>query len=143
MRVLIATLVVLFLMTKACPADAGELLPKWDIVSRIGFAYKDLHNNSFLVQSACKKAAVFVPRDYPDNPRPFPQLYSCGGDNPAFVGYPIALKREWRKGAFSAVFGLFHQSQWFDNSGEIQWTGPAAEFELNWSQMKRNRRARR
>lgn len=124
----------LFFVTRCAHAD----LPKWDIVSSAGMAYKGIpaFNSSYTIREDCKKVSVVVPQD---NPRRS-GLYSCGGDEPAFVGYPIAFKRKWLGGLIETKFGIFHQSQWFDGKGETQWTGPSVEMEFNWSEWRRRRR---
>lgn len=90
-----------------------------DWVTEVGMGYK-MPNTSYLLMPACQKAQVVAPL-WPENPRPPPQTYSCGGDNPAFIGWPIAWQSDelGKYGAYTVRAGWFHYSNWFDG-GELQ-----------------------
>lgn len=121
-------------------AEAAGKHDKWDFVTTLGMAYKDFESTSLVAHSDCHK--VKPVGEIVQNPAS--QFYgrsdtSCGGDNPAFVGYPIAIEREFRDGAFELRIGWFHQSQWFDAGAELHIDMVSVEATFNWSQMRRNR----
>lgn len=86
----------------------------------------------------CEQAVVVVP-SWPDNPRA-DGLYSCGGDNPLFIGWPIA----WQSN-FSDVWtiraGWFHFSHWFDGGRdhELHMDCICSTVTLNWSARRRRK----
>lgn len=84
---------------------------KADIVTEFGVGYK-LPNSSALLLPWCNEASIIDP-GWPENPRPYPQVYSCGGDQPAFIGWPVAWESDW-KGPWRVRAGWFHYSNWFD-----------------------------
>lgn len=142
-----AIAVVVILATFAVGrCEARDLLPKWDMVTSVGIGSKkagEFLNSSFLFSPDCIKATVVDPAEFPANPRPAPDNFSCGGDDPAFIGWPWAMQRTFFNDMLILRTGIWHQSQWFDGNGEIQATWPAAELTMNWSQLFRNRRGRR
>jgi hypothetical protein len=117
----------------AAPAHA-------DIVSEFGMGVK-MPSTSYLLVPSCDQAIVIQP-EWPENPRGLSDPYSCGGDNPAFVGWPIAYEREFLNGALRFRGGWFHYSNWFDGgrSFETHADIAAASVTVNWSQIKRNRK---
>jgi hypothetical protein len=114
----------------AAPAHA-------DIVSEFGVGVK-MRNTSYLLLPACNQAVVVNPAD---NPR-WDDPYSCGGDNPAFIGWTIAYEKEFRNGAIRWRTGHFHYSNWFDGGSrhETHADMAASTVTINWSQVKRNRK---
>lgn len=129
-----------------CLATAAQA----DIVTEFGMGWK-IEPTSYLLMPSCMRAQVVAP-DWPTNPRPPPQTYSCGGDNPAFIGWPIAWQSaaKGQYGAYTVRAGWFHYSNWFDG-GELQGvtsTGDryetyanmlAATVTFNWSAWRRGR----
>lgn len=119
-----------------------------DVITEIGMAYKlEGGQTSQLLWPSCRKA--YVTPQYADVPRA-PGLASCGGDNPAFIGWVLAWQSKElgpRKGIMVRA-GAFHFSHWFDggnyfNGGddsELHGTWPAVTVTLNWSNMIRNRK---
>jgi hypothetical protein len=116
----IAVLLLLLPMTAA--AEGG-------FITEIGGGFKDLRSTSYLLRSECIKAVVIDPT-WPANPRGY-QAYSCGGDNPVFVGWPIAYEWDLRRGN-SVRLGYFHLSQWFDNAGEVHLDCFCSSFTIRW-----------
>lgn len=138
----IAALTLTICMLVAFQASAVE---RGGFVTEIGGGFKDFRTTSFLMRSECKKAVVTEPRDWPNNPRGIGGEYdvygqfkviptgewSCGGDNPVFVGWPIAW--EFPNGV---RIGYFHQSQWFDNEGELHFDCICASYTINWRRFR-------
>jgi hypothetical protein len=119
--------VALMVLTVVNRAHAGEF------ITELGGGYKDFPSTSFLMTSDCQKAIVTNP-EWPTNPRPG-QEWSCGGDNPVFVGWPIAY--EWTLTRGNRVrLGHFHLSQWFDNQGEVHLDCLCASFTFRWSRLR-------
>ena len=120
------------------PLQAAAGIPEWDIVSNLGMANKSIpaFNSSWPITDECKKVTVVKPAE---NPRVGGQ-YSCGGSDPAFIGYVFAFERPFLNDILTFKAGIYHRSNWFDYVGEFQWSGPAAEVEINWTQIFRNRR---
>lgn len=115
-------LTTLLLLFAFLPAHAG-------LVTEIGGGWKDFNTTSYLMQSVCKKVVVVKP-EYPENPRGS-SPYSCGGDNPVFIGWPIAWDFELKRGN-TVRLGWFHQSQWFDNKGELHFDCLCATWTIKW-----------
>jgi hypothetical protein len=102
-------------------------------ITEIGGGFKDLRTTSYLLQSGCVKAVVTEPI-WPENPRGY-HTYSCGGDNPVFVGWTIAYEWELPRGNRVRV-GHFHLSQWFDNAGEVHLDCVCSSFTIRWGKKK-------
>jgi hypothetical protein len=82
-------------------------------ISEVGMGYKVDRTTSIVLLPECETALVRAPSaldiDY--------RVSSCGGDNPAFVGWPIAY--EWDVGEYYSVrAGWFHMSHWFDGGSD-------------------------
>jgi hypothetical protein len=121
-----ALLVVLAVGPKT--AHAGEF------ITEFGGGYKNLPSTSFLLNSNCQKAIVTRP-EWPENPRGLTDDYSCGGDNPVFVGWPIAYEWTLTRGN-SVRLGHFHMSQWFDGNGELHLDCVCASFTFRWGKLR-------
>lgn len=104
------------------------------LITEFGGGIK-LPSSSYIAQPACKKVAVVSP-EWPANPRPPPQTFACGGDNPMFAGWPLAW--EFPNGV---TLGWWHQSQWFDGhqwdgSGELHVDCLCATWRVRWSRLR-------
>lgn len=112
-----------------CPAKA-------DVITEFGFAYK--LDSSAVLDPLCH--TVLLVGDIVTNPSsPYydrPDT-SCGGDNPAFIGWPIAWESQWRK-AFKYRLGWFHFSHWGDGGSdrETHMDLFAMSITYNWSRRK-------
>lgn len=117
---MIRLLLALAVLAVGTKASAGEFL------TEVGMGVKLEKSTSFLLLPACHTALVTAPK-WPDNPRgaggefladgshiTTPNgAWSCGGDDPTFIGWPIAY--EWDVGKhYSVRAGWFHYSNWFD-----------------------------
>ena len=107
---------------------------KADIISELGAGIKVPVSTSYVMLPVCEKVQVVVP---PDSPRPPPQMYSCGGNNPAFIGWPIAYQREFLDGRLVFRGGWFHYSNWFDKR-ETHMDIVATTVTINWSEIRRS-----
>jgi hypothetical protein len=77
-------------------------------VTEFGMGYKT-PNTSIVLLPECETALVRTPSE----PSTDYLTRSCGGDFPAFIGWPIAY--EWKVGdIYSVRAGWFHYSNWFD-----------------------------
>lgn len=111
-----------------------------DIVSELGGGIK-LPGSSYVLQPKCRKVIAFEPDDGRD--------YPCGGDNPAFIGWPVA----WERPDGNLRVGWFHYSNWFDGgelsqlSGgdkyETQFNCLCVSWKFNWTSRLKKRRLRK
>jgi hypothetical protein len=118
----LAALVSVSLCSKA-HAEGGGL------ITEIGGGVKMPSISSYLTNPDCKKAVVTQP-EWPANPRAG-LTYNCGGDNPLYQGYLLA----WEFGN-GVKFGWWHQSQWFDNDGEIHQNCLCASYTIRWGKRR-------
>jgi hypothetical protein len=68
------------------------------LFTELGGGYKDFSTTSYILRSECAQI----------------EEEKCGGDQPVFIGYPIAW--EFKNGR--TTIGWFHMSHWFDGNGE-------------------------
>lgn len=110
-----------------------------DIVSEFGVGWKLERSTSYLLLPVCEQATVVVP-EWPDNPRGS-GLWSCGGDNPAFIGFPVAWQSNFSD-IWTIKAGWFHYSNWFDGGSkhETHMDAIAMTTTFNWSAWKRRRK---
>ena len=121
------TIVALLTTLLCAPAQAQRL------ITELGGGLKVSQGSSYLMMPDCKKAMVVDPL-WPENPHPPPQVFSCGGDNPVFVGWVLAW--EFPSGI---KLGYFHQSQWLDREGEMKFNCLCASGTIDWTRRWRNR----
>lgn len=115
-----------------------------DWITEFGVAYKLESLTSQVLWDDC---SVVIITDE-SLPRGAGNTASCGGDNPAFVGWIIAYEWEGRDEIWRFRGGAFHLSHWFDGRGsfnrgdgrELSGTWPAATATFNWSAWLRYRR---
>jgi len=119
----------LFLVSLAASTDA-----KADIVTEFGGGYK--FNSSVVLAPECQ--VIHIHEDQPIRANPSSPYWgrsnaSCGGDNPAFIGWPIAWqsKPNGKHGAFTYRIGWFHYSNWFDGGELSSWTSTGDEHETH------------
>ena len=111
-------LAILLSLLVALPANAGAFF------SEIGGGWKDFNTTSYILRSPCKKVVVIVPQD---NPR-WGDEWSCGGDQPVFIGYPIAFTFANER----TTIGWFHMSNWMDNDGETHFDCVCVTHRFYW-----------
>jgi len=124
----------------ACTANA-------DIVTEFGMGYKLEASTSQILWPACKQ--VIMPQDT-TLPRGAGNTAGCGGDNPAFIGWPVAWEKEFERGIWTTRVGWFHYSNWFDGGnyfrGGDKWETHmdlvAVTATFNWSAWRREHRNR-
>lgn len=111
---------------------------KADIITEFGGGVK-LPSTSVLMLEECHEAQITVTR--PDNPSLNYRTASCGGDNPVFVGWPIAYERDF--GVWSVRAGWFHLSHWFDGKAdrELHMDCACVTATINWTERMRKKRA--
>lgn len=114
-----------------------------DVVSEFGGGYKMPATTSVVLLPECHSVVITETR--PDTPEINYRTSSCGGDNPAFVGWPIAWEREYANGALRFRGGWYHYSNWLDGGRdrETHMDCACATLTVNWSQVRRNRVSRR
>ena len=113
------------------------------IITEFGMGYKMQDGTSYLLLPQCKQAIVVNPET---NPRGN-GAYGCGGDNPAFIGWPIAYEWEGDDEVWSFRAGYFHYSNWFDGGNYLQggdeWETRmdllAVTATFNWTEMFKRR----
>jgi hypothetical protein len=125
----IAVLLLLLPMTAAA-----------DIVTEFGAGVKLGRSTSYLLLPACEYAIVVSP-PWPENPRGTTHSYSCGGDNPAFIGWPVAWQSDFSD-VWTIRVGWFHYSNWFDGGRdrETHMDAIAVTTTFNWTKWKDGRR---
>ena len=117
------------------------------VITEFGMGYKIEHSTSWLLLPQCKQAVVVNPEWLPENPRGS-NPYGCGGDNPAFIGWPIAYEWEGDDEVWRFRVGYFHYSNWFDGGqylqGGDQWETRMDLFAVtatfNWTEMRKKKR---
>lgn len=109
-----------------------------DIVTEFGAGLKVPGTTSYLLLPECHEAVVTTP-EWPQNPRGL-LPYSCGGDNPTFIGWPVAWEKELGD-AWKLRAGWFHYSNWFDGGKdrETHMDVAAVTVMFNWTAWKRVR----
>lgn len=123
---------------------------KADVITEFGMGWRS-PNTSLVLQPYCSQVAV---PDYLRNDptgRHYGRLdASCGGDNPAFIGWPVAWESDWR-GSFRYRVGWFHYSNWFDGGRylpggdrhETHMDLLAGTITFNWSKWREQRQKRK
>ena len=112
-----------------------------DVVSEFGMGYKMPYTTSVVMLPQCH---VVVPLGVDGSPVLGRKSASCGGDNPAFVGWPIAWEKDF-DGPLSIRAGWFHYSNWFDGGRgrETHMDLAAVTLTVNWSEWLTRRRQKR
>ena len=113
------------------------------VISEFGVAYKTPSLTSQVMWPQC---SVVIITDQA-LPRGVGNSASCGGDNPAFIGWIAAYEWEGADEVWRVRAGLFHVSHWFDGGNvfhggdthELFGTWPAVTATFNWTKWARNR----
>ena len=113
------TIVLILSLLLCAPAFAQRL------ITELGGGIKLPQGSSYLMMPDCKKAIVSQGENILRGPT---GEYSCGGNNPVFVGWVLAW--EFPSGV---KLGYFHQSQWFDRKGEIKFNCLCASGTIDWT----------
>jgi len=132
---------LLVLALFALPAHA-------DVITEFGMGYKIPETTSLLMQAQChvvktqpdeSPSMVTVP--YNDRIGWFDDI-SCGGDNPIFVGWPIAWEKDF--GVWRVRAGWFHFSHWFDggNDRELHMDALTTTATFNWTKWAGKRKGK-
>ena len=124
---------------------------KADWVTEIGMGYKIPGQYSAILDPLCQQ--VLLTGEHftsPDSPNFGKVRSSCGGDNPVFIGWPIAWQSDGigKHNATTWRIGWFHLSHWFDGGNifkggdrhETSMDALAVSITMNWSQRRRSRR---
>lgn len=111
-----------------------------DVITEFGAGIKLPASTSLLLQENCHSATITETR--PTDPGRDGGLTSCGGDNPVFIGWPIAWEHDF--GVWTVRAGWFHLSHWFDGGGdrELHMDCACVTWGINWSE-RRKRRVRK
>lgn len=140
---LVLFLLCLFMLFLSSRAQA-------DIVTEWGWGVKLPHSTSAILLPICQQVHLTGwQQNSPDSPNFGKGLSSCGGDNPAFIGWPIAWESDWfgKRDGFKLRGGWFHYSNWFDggkylqggDSHETSMDMAAFTITFNWTNWARNR----
>jgi len=129
MGMAIAALTLIFCMLVTFQASA-------DVITEFGMGVKIEGTTSVLLLPQCHLATIIETR--PDTPRYDYLNASCGGDNPMFVGWPVAYEREFSGGIWRLRAGWFHYSNWFDGKQdrETHMDCACVTATFNWSKRK-------
>jgi hypothetical protein len=126
-------------------ATLGALLGLWaspakaEVVTEFGGGWKSPYTTSLVMREYCHSAMVIETR--PDHPEYNYLLSSCGGDNPVFVGWPVAWQSEFSD-VWTIRAGWFHLSHWFDGNAdrEVHMDCACATVTFSWSEWRRGTR---
>lgn len=111
-RIAWSAIAVLCLMIGSCDRA------KADVITEFGMGWKS-PNTSIVMLPECRQVHLHddlspgLKLTDPTSRHWGRPTTSCGGDNPAFIGWPIAWESKWR-GSFKYRVGWFHYSNWFD-----------------------------
>jgi hypothetical protein len=118
-----------------------------DIVTEFGMGYK-LPSTSAVMMPICEQVLLQGRQlEDPSSPNWGKTHASCGGNNPAFVGWPIAWESSW-KGPWRVRAGYFHYSNWFDGGTNFTNLGDRHETHMdlaavtatfNWTRWRKSR----
>jgi hypothetical protein len=110
-----------------------------DIVTEFGAGVKLPASTSVLLLEDCHLAQVIETR--PDRPDLDYRLASCGGDDPMFMGWPIAYEWTSESDIWSVRGGWFHFSHWFDGGGhrETHLDCGCVSATFNWTAWRKHR----
>ena len=132
-------LLLLFLLALPVQADWND---DWDVVSTMGTGFKLNNQSSAVLDPNCTMILFTQGKEFRNGRKEA----SCGGDNPIFIGWPIAMEKNmpyWR-----VKWGWFHMSSIFDGSKldwlhgdqrEVHFDCVCMEATFNWSKRRRNR----
>ena len=107
-----------------------------DWISEFGMGYKNPRTTSVVMREECHTVTLSELR--PADPELDFRRASCGGDNPAFIGWPIAYEREFADGLYTLRAGWFHYSHWFDGGKgrELHFDAAVVSVRINWSKRR-------
>jgi hypothetical protein len=121
-----------------------------DVVTEWGWGIK-APNTSVVMLPRCQSVALIGDiTTNPESPNFGRRFASCGGNNPAFIGWPIAWESDdfGKHGAFKVRGGWFHYSNWFDGGNYFRHLGDRHETHMdlaaftitfNWTHWNRGR----
>lgn len=112
-----------------------------DMISEFGAGMKNPRTTSVILLPECHH--VVIDQTRPDTPHLNFRGASCGGDNPVFIGWPIAWERELEgQGIWTVRLGWFHMSHWNDGGAEREthFDCICASIKVNWGAVTRRNR---
>lgn len=123
----------------ACLLPVNAL--KADVITEFGAGVKSPGTTSVLMRKECHLATIIETK--PDTPSLDYRDASCGGDDPIFIGWPIAWEKDL--GVWTVRAGWFHFSHWFDGKSdrELHMDAAAVTAKFNWSKHHERRKRRR
>lgn len=109
-----------------------------DVITEFGAGIKNPRTTSLVLQEKCHEVLVTATR--PDDPSVY-RTASCGGDDPLFVGWPVAYEWTSPREVFRIRAGWFHLSHWFDGgpNREVHLDCACVSLTVNWSKRGRNK----
>lgn len=118
----------------------GANLARADVITEFGAGVKIPASTSLVMQEKCHEVTVIETR--PPDPSVY-RVASCGGDNPIFIGWPVAWQKDL--GVWTIRAGWFHLSHWFDGGEDRELHMDCGCFTatFNWTEWRKVRRARR
>lgn len=130
-RATTAMLILFGLLAVICMRPARA-----DIVTEFGAGYK-LGSTSIVMRDYCHEVIIVETRPARSDVH---RGHSCGGDNPAFIGWPIAWERDF--GVWTLRAGWFHLSHWGDGGRdrELHLDAATVSAKVNWSEVRRRRK---
>lgn len=129
------------LMMLAVLGILGTNLARADIITEFGAGVKSPGTTSVIMRKECHLATIIETR--PDTPGLNYRDASCGGDDPVFIGWPVAWQKDF--GVWTLRAGWFHFSHWFDGREDRELHMDCACFTatINWTDRGKRAKASR
>lgn len=107
-----------------------------DVITEFGAGGKMPRTTSYVLLPACHTIYSFLPEGRPADGF----IRSCGGDNPLFVGWPVAWQSDFSD-VWTLRAGWFHMSHWADGGKdrETHMDAIVITATFNWTKWKDGR----
>lgn len=111
-------------------------LARADVITEFGAGVKSPRTTSVILREECHVAKIIETN--PDTPSIYWRDASCGGDDPLFIGWPVAYEWTSPREVFRIRAGWFHLSHWFDGGPdrETHLDCACVSLTVNWSKRR-------
>lgn len=116
---------------------------KADVITEFGMGYKVPTTTSVVMLPSCHIVRLTGPiYNDPDSDHYGREYASCGGDDPIFVGWPIAYQSDFKDEIWMVRAGWYHFSHWFDGGQdrELHMDAVAVTTTFNWTKFFEKRK---
>jgi hypothetical protein len=140
MRAGLTWVLVLVMLLVLCLGFAKPARAEGSLVTEVGMGYKIEATTSTVLLPDCHRVTgiEFQPEQREGDESWGRVSASCGGDNPVFIGWPLAYEWESKTGALRWRAGWFHYSHWFDGHSdrETHFDAAAVSVTIVWGKRK-------